>query len=145
MKKETWVVVANSAEARIYKVEKNHLGGDCTALEHPESRLHDRDLASSAPGRAFDSIGSGRHSMEPPTSPKEVEFSIFAKTLSNHVETARADGRLGRFYLVASPSFLGLLRQTLHPLTLKILVGEVSKDLIQLKPEEIREYLPPVL
>lgn len=145
MKKETWVVVANSAEARIYRVEKNGLDHEYTSLEHPESRLHDGDLVTSSPGRSFDSVGPGRHKLEPTTSPKQVEFNAFARDLSHHVEHAHADGRLGRFYLIASPSFLGLMRQTLHPSTLKLLAGEIDKDLVQLKPDELREYLPPVL
>lgn len=142
MKKETWVVVANSAEARIYKVEKNQLV-ECMTLVHPNSRLHERELTTSRPGRAFDRFGGGRHAME--TSVKEHEFLVFARNVAGQLNSACAEGRLGRLYWAASPSFLGLLRQTANAETMKLLAGEVGKDLVQVEPSEVREYFPLVL
>jgi protein required for attachment to host cells len=145
MKKETWVVVANSAEARIFKVEKNALDHEMVAMVHPNSRLHDRDLTNARPGRAFDRVGAGRHSLEPQTQAKAHEFMLFAKDVAAYLDAACAAGKLGRFYLAANPSFLGLLRQSIGNETLKLLAGEVTKDLVQAEPADIREYFPPVL
>jgi len=81
MKKETWVVVANSSLARIFKLEKNQILIETEILEHPQSRLHNQDLVDGKPGRTYDSIGPGRHAMEPTSSPKHNEFNAFAKHL----------------------------------------------------------------
>lgn len=145
MKKETWVIVANSAEARIFKVEKNTIDHELVNMIHPNSRLHEGDLTADRPGRAFDSVGGGRHSLEPQTTAKEHEFMLFAKDVAGYLDAACAEGKLGRFYWAASPSFLGLLRQSIGPVALKLLAGEVTKDLVQVAPADIRGYFPPVL
>lgn len=143
--KATWVVIANKAEANIYKVEKNSIGPLVCKLEHPESRLLDHDLVTSGPGKSYESVGKGRHAVEPRVSPKKQEFSHFAKDLAHAIDAARARGEIERFYLVANPSFLGLVRQELGKQTLELLAGEVAKDLIHARTDEIRDYFPPVL
>ena len=68
--KSTWIVVAESARARIFTM--SGIGGklqEITDLSHPESRLHDTELSSDLPGRTFDIQGQGRHGMEPATDP----------------------------------------------------------------------------
>jgi protein required for attachment to host cells len=92
MKKETLVVVANSSFARLYKAINNHAFEELETWEHPESRLHDQDLVTSRPGRAFDSFGPGRHAMETKVSPKTQEFQVFASTIANHLEKAVEKG-----------------------------------------------------
>jgi protein required for attachment to host cells len=145
MKKEIWVLVANSSFARIYKVEKNHTLVELEVFEHPESRLHEMDLTSGKPGRVFDRFGGGRHAMEQQTSPKMNEFMIFAKQLSSHLDTARNKGTFGKLYIAASPLFLGLLRQEISSLTAELIAGEVPKDMTHVTKEEIVENLPPII
>lgn len=145
MKKETWVIVANSSEARIFKVTRNALGEEIASLIHPQSRLANQELVSSGPGTAYDSFGMGRHHMEPPTSPKLQEMMQFAKDLALRLDKARNAGTLDHFYIAANPSFLGHLRQELNGHTLKLLKGEVMKDLVHLEPKAMRDYFPPVL
>ncbi len=145
MKKETWIVVANSSYAKIYKVENNKKLVEIKQFEHPESRMHDRDLVTSNLGRTNASTGYRRSSMEPQTEPKIQEVHIFAKEISHYLDHAREKENLGRLYLTASPSFLGVLRQTLSSLTDKLIVGEVHNDMTHLKPDEIRSHLPLVL
>jgi protein required for attachment to host cells len=145
MKKDTWIVVANSSFARIFKAENNKLLTELEVLEHPESRQHPRDLVTSKPGRTFDRVGTGRHAMEPETSPKEQEFIIFARQLTANLDAARSDGRFGKLYLIASPVFLGILRQTLSTPTSQLIAGEISKDITHLDKDQIREHLPLVL
>lgn len=142
MKKDTWLIVANSSLARIYKIEKRHDLKEIKVLEHPESRLHNLDLVSDKPGRDFESAGIGRHSLEPKVLPKRHEFEIFAKSLADYLENARNQGEFETLYVAASPSLLGLLRQSMHPNTAKLIKGEVDKDMTQMKPHEIPSYLP---
>lgn len=142
MKKETWIVVANSSIARIYKLEnKNHLV-ELTVLEHPESRLHNRDLVSDKPGRDFESVGTARHSMEPRHTPKENEAMIFVRKIAKLLQDARNQEILEKIYLAANPSILGLLRQEIDKPTAQLIEKEISKDLTQIKPEEIGSHFP---
>ncbi len=145
MKKEIWVVVANSSYAKIYKAENNDKLTELCELKHPESRLHDRDLVSSKPGRTYASVGARRSSIEPHTSPKEQEVSAFAKQICHFLESAKEKEHLTRIYLTASPTFLGVLRQNLTPSISQMVSGQVDRDMTHLKAEEIRVHLPPVL
>ena len=92
MKKESWILIANSSLARIYKLEKNHQLAELNVFEHPESRLHNLDLVSDKPGRDFESGGTRRHALEQKTSPKKQEFSHFAKLLADYLEEERNQG-----------------------------------------------------
>lgn len=141
-KDQTWLLVANSSLARIFKVQKRQSLIELEVLEHPESRLHDRDLVSDKPGRGFESTGSSRHSMEPQTSPKQLEFMTFAKNIAHYLEEARLKGDFNRLYLVASPTLLGLLRQSLYPSTMQLISGELDRDMTHMKSNEIIGHLP---
>lgn len=142
MKTGTWLVVANSSLARIFKLEKKAALVEVAQFEHPESRLHIRDLVSDKAGRTNESIGFTRHQYEPRHSPKQIEFDFFAKSLAQYLEESRNKGEFGRLYIAASPTLLGLLRQALHPSTLKLLAGEVDKDMTHMRPDEILTHLP---
>ncbi len=142
MKKDTWLIVANSSLARIYKIEKRFDLTELKVLEHPESRLHNLDLVSDKPGRDFESAGIGRHALEPKVLPKRHEFAVFAKSLADYLENARNQGEFETLYIAASPSLLGLLRQSIHPNTAKLIKGEVDKDMTHMKPQEIPSHLP---
>lgn len=139
----TWIVVADSARALIYTVERPtaplHL---LEALEHPESRSQNQDMDSDRPGRSFDSAGEGRHAMVQSTDPKEYEALRFARELAERLETARNRGELGKLYLVAAPHFLGLLRKALSTPAQHLVVREVAKNLAAHDPADIRAHLP---
>jgi protein required for attachment to host cells len=144
MKKDTWLIIANSSLARIFKVDKGQTLVELKKMEHPESRLHARDMTTDRPGREFDSFGYGRHAMESP-SPKQHEFELFAREIAQFLEKARLEGHFERLYLAANPTLLGLLRQHLNPATAKLLCGEVDKDMTHMVPTEIVSHLPFVL
>jgi len=141
MKTDIWVVVANSAVARIFKLENLHSLKELETLIHPGSRQHARDLTSDKPGRTFDSTHSGtRHAMEPKTNPQQVEFDEFAKQLSKHLNLACVNGPCKKIYLAANPAFLGLLRQHLNDQTMHLIAEQVDKDITQLTPSEITKH-----
>lgn len=142
MKKESWLIIANSSLARIYKIEKDHHLEEVKVLEHPESRLRNSDLVSDRPGRDFESNGVRRHALEQKTSPKKNEFNIFARELCDYLEESHQQGIFDTLYLAASPALLGILRQTINPNTANLIKGEVDKDMTQLKPHELRSHLP---
>lgn len=140
---ETWVVVADSACARIFGAADNDrtltLIGE---LEHPPSRAHERDLGTDTPGRTFDREGPGRHAMSQRVSPKEHESWKLCRELASFIETARARGEFDALIIAAAPTFLGELRKTLSDATARTVRCELNKRLMHLKPEDLVRYLP---
>lgn len=137
----TWIVVANSALAKIFRLSKFPKIEELTSMEHPESRLHDQDLVSSKPGRAFESTGVRRSSYEPESDPKKLEIDKFARILGEYLCTSYQKGKFSRLYIMAGPSFLGMLRQHLNAQTQEIIVAELAKDMTEHKKEEIEQHL----
>lgn len=146
MKKDTWLIAANGCKARIFKLEHKGALVEVETLIHPESRLHNHDLVSDRPGRDYESSnGRTRHAIEPATWPKDQEVILFAKTIAAYLDKARGENKFQKLYLAASPTLLGLLRHSLSPSTLKLISGEVDKDMTSMKPEQMIEHLPFIL
>ena len=144
----TWVLVAESSRARIFESEQ--AAGpihELASLEHPEARMHERDLTSDLPGRALDSKGGGggRHGYEQHIGPKEEHAIRFAKELADRLEDARVRDRFDRVILAAAPKFLGLIRDHLSSGTAALVTEELPKNLVQQSPDEIRKHLPDYL
>jgi protein required for attachment to host cells len=140
---KTWVVVADSARARIFALAKRGEAlEEVDELLHPASRAHERELATDCPGRAFDSEGPGRRAMSESISPRQHEAWKLRRELADAIETARAQDRFDRLVLVAGPSFLGELRKTLSDQTARLVVGELDKNLAQMDAQDILQHLP---
>lgn len=137
----TWIIVANSTEARIFKVVKFPKIEEVDALVHPEGHLYNRDLTSSRPGRTFQSTNTTRSAYEPKTTPKHLEEEKFSRTLAEKLAHAYQNGEFRRLYLFAEPSFLGLLRQDLDEHTKNAIVAESHKDLTKQKASDIEKNL----
>ncbi|ATX81762.1 Protein required for attachment to host cells [Mariprofundus ferrinatatus] len=140
---KTWVVVADSSRARVMMAEKPGMAlSEVGLLEHPEGRLHEQELTTDLPGKAFDSIGEGRHSMGSSVDPKKHEAIKFAKQVVDYLETGRNSGSFEKLYLVAPPAFLGLLREQLPAPLERLVKGSVDKNLVAHNVKNIREHLP---
>jgi protein required for attachment to host cells len=138
----TWVVVAESSRAKLFAWDKPSAPlRELEDLTHPESRLHEQELTTDLPGRAFDSAGEGRHAMGQVVSPKQEEAVRFAKTIGDRLESGRVEGCFEKLILVAAPQFLGLLRDSLSDNTKKLVVKEINKNLVQHDAAEIRSRL----
>ena len=144
MPNTTWVVIADSSRARLFKAE-SALGPlqELAALAHPEARLHVQELTSDLPGRAFDSNGQGgRHAMEQAVDPKENEALKFARQIADYLETAQSESKFNKLVLTAAPKFLGYLRQYLSARVAVLVSQEIDKDLVQHPAQDIRRHLP---
>lgn len=141
-----WVVVANNGSARIFNAS-SRTGplNEIETLLHPEARLHEQELTSDTPGRAFDSVGAGRHPMGNDVDPKRQEAIKFCKYISGHLDRARAKGVFERLILVAAPAQLGLLRESMSTETRKRVVHALDKNLSRQSSKEIRQHLPEFL
>lgn len=137
----TWVVVANSCEAKLFRVSKFPKLEQVHHLEHPASKLRNSELVSSKQGRNFQSGGTTRHTYQPETDPKKMEEEIFAKEVARLLAEARQANAFSRLFIVASPSFLGLIRPHLDGQTQKCVIAEIHKDMLEHKTDEIEKLI----
>ncbi len=138
----TWVLVADSARARIFSwssfqgplVEEQD-------LFNPEGRRKDRDLASDRPGVTYSSKGHSAHRMQG-GSVAESAVDGFARTLAEALKGGLDSRRCERLVLVAPPEFLGRLRSHLDKQTEKAVVESLANDLSRETAETIFSRLP---
>lgn len=141
--RKVWIIVANQAEAKVYRAENVHRLVEHASLYHDNGNQATQDLVSDKQGDMRGAYGTD--SREQKTTVKTKEANLFASQIANFLERGINEKDIERFYLIANPAFLGALRAALSSNTARLVEGEITKDLVQAKPEQIREYLPPVL
>lgn len=137
----TWVVVADTCQAKIYRLVKFPKIEKVFYLEHPESRLHNQDLISSKPGHSSQRGSYTGRSYESEKEPKQLEAAKFAVHLAHFLADAEKKGEFNRLYIIAGPTFLGLLRQHISPALQKMIVAEIGKDLTSSDIANIEHHL----
>jgi protein required for attachment to host cells len=133
----TWILVADTAEARIFE-SKN--GKDWTLLRemsHPQSRVRPSEVGRDKPGRVRQSTGQRAAMESTPHTKKEVEK--FARELAAFLEREIVTGAVDRLVLVTPPSFLGILRAELRPAVLAKVVDTIEKDYVHLDQRTLKE------
>lgn len=143
--RKVWIVVANGSQSTIYKADTLNTLTELKHFAHQETHLTRQDLNSDRPGRQTQRVGYGTDTMEEKNPPKVKEAEHFALEIARFLEEGFNTGEFERLYLIAKPPFLGYIRQNLHPNVSKLVESEIHKDLTHIRPEQIREYLPPVL
>jgi len=141
-----WIVVADSAKARILAAEKRNAKlVEIHDMEHGEARLHEHELTSDRSGRAFDSVGMGRHAMGNSVSPKKQEAIKFAKQVADYLESGRNNNSFDSLYVIASPEFLGHLRDHFSDALTQLVAASVDKNFVDEETDAIRAQLPDFL
>jgi protein required for attachment to host cells len=135
----TWILIANSSNARLYSTHNSYIGGLelINEFNHPSSRLKGIDLVSDRPGH-YQSRGSGHGALIEHSQPKEVEAERFALELANALENGRIHNRYDKLTLIAPAHFQGLMNKHLNhhineKLTKKILKDYTKSSLKQLE------------
>jgi protein required for attachment to host cells len=141
-----WIVVADAARARILSCEGRACHGltDVEAFSHSESRAQNQDLVTDRPGRGWASAsGDARHAMDEPTDPAQRERDRFARIVADRLKTAHYQGVFKHLVIVASPGFLGALRDVMDRHVAHVVRAEVAKNVVKVEgPEALRAYLP---
>jgi protein required for attachment to host cells len=141
-----WIVVADAARARILRCEGRACHGlaDVEALSHSESRAQNQDLVSDRQGRGWASAsGDGRHAMDEPTDPAHHERERFARMVAERLKSAHHEGVYKHLVIVASPSFLGVLREVLDRHVAQAVRAEVAKNVVKVDDLAVlRSHLP---
>jgi protein required for attachment to host cells len=139
-----WVVVADNSRARIFSAEKAASSlSEVRDLTNPEARLHEGDLVSDKGGR--DRGMAGAHGFGIEDEHKHEGYEKFALAVCTELESARVSGQLSKLYVVAAPSFLGLLRKHQSSALRQLVQGEVDKNLTTQDAKAIRGCLPDFL
>jgi protein required for attachment to host cells len=140
--KPIWILVADSAQARIYSTENSTADwAEVATLSHPEARLHERQLDSDVSGCNRAKFGGG-HVYDEIISPKEQENVYFASHITDYLTSALNRNQFGSLYVVASPEFLGDLRHAFGEQLQKHVVFSLDKNLINHSVHTLRGHLP---
>lgn len=138
---QTWILVANSSRAILYRAEPMKSGlAKIREFEHPESRMKGIELVSDGGHRTRTDIPDSRAGMDEPD-PKEAHWLLFARELADALREGRERNEVDSVVLVAPPQFLGMLRGALHHSVSAMVRGDVVKDYTRLTPEALRDRL----
>lgn len=124
-----WVLVANSSEAKLFSGQ--FLGSDLQEIQsfsHPESRNKGSDLVTDKMGSFQGNNGTAHGAYVETTEPKEVEASRFAHELAQMLEDGRTTNKFKELIIMASPQFLGLIKNACNDALQKCVLHFVDKD-----------------
>ena len=139
----TYVLVADGARARIYVNDGPGKGLQALsgATHKADLHHHSRDVKSDKPGRAIDAATGQRSAMEPHQDWHRFEKHKYAREMAKVIDSAAANRAFDRLILVAPPATLGDLRTALGEQTLKLVSGELAKDLTRHAEQELPQHL----
>lgn len=140
--KNTWLLVANGSEARLYETEFRPK--ELVLLQefnHPESREKGAELASDKAGHyqgdAMGTSGSTKGSFSEPTDPKEYEMERFAGELVKALDAGRSSNSFQHLFIASSPKFHGLLNKKMNGHLSKLVDKHINKDLTSLNERDL--------
>lgn len=140
---QTWVVVADSARARVFEVTDDAPAlKEVATFTNPEGRMSQKELRHDRLPRVNESVGRARHAIEPHTSLKQKSTDQFVRLLRHELEQGRVAHSYKNLVLVAAPRFMGALHGGLDDAVRKCVVAEVKRNLTPMSPAKIREHLP---
>lgn len=138
MSKKEWIVVANSAMARV--LERDAPGWELTEIAsfaHPNSRLHAHDLTDSGPGQSC----GARADVAPRNDAHDKEQTQFAREVARHLRVGACAHRYDSLEVFASNPFLGKLMGQLDNTVKRQVNASHPLDLTALPPTELRTRL----
>ena len=141
--RKIWVAVANRSEMKLYLAENVDTLVEINTLTHYEGQKTTHELVSDKQG--YHRGTQTGDTMDEKTPTKIKEATAFANQITKVLENGIKTERIERIYLIASPEFLGILRQHLSPQVKDCIEKEIDKDVVHSTSKQIRDYLPPVL
>jgi protein required for attachment to host cells len=136
-----WVVVCDGAKAMLLENEGNLLHPHLKTLEVLEQAdPPTRELGSDAPGRAFNSVGQTRSSVEQTDWHDQAERDFLLR-LVERLDAAVTAGKAKSIIMVAPPRALGVLRPAYSHALKTAVRAEVDKDLVKLPVDQIETNL----
>ena len=125
--RETWVLVADGASARLFR----NLGGENGAV-----KLHQEEALVLDPAEGV------MPSVLPADVPaREIDEASFARQLAHRLNQDALEGRYAHLVLAADPQTLGQMRPQLHKETVQRMHGELAKTLTNSSLHDIERAL----
>lgn len=145
--RKTWILIASSADARVYHVEadvgrNNGHKFDVDLLHeltHSKSCLKSQDLMSDKPGNYKN--GSGPASAMEHNDAHRTEQQHFAIELSHFLKKECSKNNYDELILCAEPRFYGLLKESLAKEVTHRIKHVIQKDYVPLKKSELKRIL----
>ena len=140
----TWIVVANASRARFFQKERPDRLIEVNDMVNPKVRLSTSELEHSQIDPL--SASKSRHGTAAPTQPSgyepnqlpdEHQTELLARDVADFLLTALQQGQYRHLMLLASPKFLGILRQVLDEQVKATITLEINQDYTQLSMFEL--------
>jgi protein required for attachment to host cells len=142
----TWILLADGARARIVSNAGPGKGvEEVSGMEFSGDNERTGEVMADRPGRSFDSAGSHRHAMEPPSDAHREMKRDFANDLVKALEKKLKQHAFDRLVLIAAPATLGDLRNSMSKALQNVIYAEVPKDLVHVPNSDIASHLADVL
>jgi protein required for attachment to host cells len=137
------IVVADQTEAVFYETASLRAEPrEIARIRNPAGQKQERELVTDRPGRGHSRFGTNRYSMSNGSTARREYAERFARRIARRLDKARRSEEFGDLIVVAGPTFLGLMRENLSPLTRARVVHEVRKDLVRSPVQALRTHLP---
>lgn len=137
MKKDQYIVIAESAFAKVFKTEAQP--GELSLVhtfENPEGRKQPRELDADRQGMNK-TVAAGYHGMGGDEDSHAHDVENFARDLGEFLRKEHLAGKFAGLNIAAAPQLLGLLRKQLSDDCTKALAKTVNKNLIHASEKEI--------
>jgi len=137
---QTWVVVAESSRAKIFELDQEDRSlTELVGFAHTPSRAHANQLNTDMPGHSRHGKSSHQLGQE---GRKHQQSAQFARTIGDHLESARHKHQFNKLIVMSPPAFLGELRKTMTHETNKSVISEVDKNLVRHNIDDIQAHIP---
>lgn len=139
----TWVMVANSTSAHIYRLAHRQLS-PILELNHPEGLKKDQELTSDRSGEYGVQYFGQNSSYAPPHTPKEIEANRFAATIAAQLEHTHNLKQFQTLTIIAPPHFLGLLESHFSKGLKTVIHKTIAKNMVNRSKRDLEEFLAKV-
>ena len=133
----TWVVVADRNHATVFSVPRG------LARLRQLAELHYSPMPVN--GDAGEPCDRDIQALDPVPDSVERQARGFAAQVALHVEEARLNQRFDESILIAGPTFLSYLRESLGKSVRDAVVAEIPKNLVGVQRETLQEHVLRVL
>ena len=134
------VAAADGAHARFFDYSHDRDGAaarQVKVMDHPAAAS--RDLVADGPGHGQDSMGGGRHAIEPRTDPHELEETQFLSGVIK--EITKESKAYDQLILIAPPRALAILRGHMARDVKDRVVLELNKDVLKMPAEAVAKLV----
>jgi protein required for attachment to host cells len=135
----TWIVIADSASAKIYE----HTGplNGLKLLEQYQFEAPEKKKFSDSQGRTFNIVGAARHKQEPHFS----EEDQFARDIAAQLELFERQGKFDKLILCMPPETLGHLRPHIPIAVKDRIAAEMPKNLTNIVGKDLPKHFEEIL